>query len=265
MLFARSKPPTPPSISEATKDHTEVYNVRDELKKLVRNKNYCALIVVFASLNCICTCMASVVSTMTEPYDYTARQNAYLGETFIVSGVVGSIVISILLDRYHKYKLSLILLGFLSVLSITAGCFSLPSKNVGLFVANVAFIGFSGIPIAPLGNALAVELTYPVPEAISNGMLNVPNIIWGFLMGLLSSYLCEYSPIYTLILFVINSIIGCLALFCIKEDLRRLRPSKVKWEEVIVIPHQNLQSTITKEGTFIKVRHSIGEKSVASQ
>jgi hypothetical protein len=51
-------------------------------------------------------------------------------------------------------------------------------------------MGFSGIPVAPLGNAFAVELTYPVPEAISNGMLNIPNIIFGFIMGITSGILC---------------------------------------------------------------------------
>ena len=85
-------------------------------------------------------------------------------------------------------------------------------------------MGFSGIPVAPVGNAFAVELTYPVPEAISNGMMNIPNIIFGFIMGVVSGILCQYSPRYALLLFFINSVVGGLAVLFIREDLRRLKP-----------------------------------------
>jgi len=88
-------------------------------------------------------------------------------------------------------------------------------------------MGFSGIPVAPLGNAFAVELTYPVPEAISNGMLNIPNIIFGFIMGIASGVLCQISPRWAMLLFLINSVIGGIAVFFIHEELRRLRPEKV--------------------------------------
>ncbi len=86
-------------------------------------------------------------------------------------------------------------------------------------------IGLSSIPAAPIGNALAVEITYPVPESMSNGMMNIPNILYGFAMGILSGYLCDVkSPPWVLALFSINSLIGFVATLFVKEDLRRLRP-----------------------------------------
>jgi hypothetical protein len=42
--------------------------------------------------------MGAVMSSVTEPYGYTAKDNAVVGGIFIVSGVLGTIVISILLD-----------------------------------------------------------------------------------------------------------------------------------------------------------------------
>lgn len=42
---------------------------------------------------------------------------------------------------------------------------------MALFSINLAFIGFFVIPIIPSSYAFAVELTYPVPESMSNGMM----------------------------------------------------------------------------------------------
>ena len=75
-----------------------------------------------------------------------------------------------------------------------------------------------------------MELTYPIPEAMSNGMMNIPNILYGFAMGILSGYLCTYSPRWAMGLFFLNTIIGGAATLMIKEELRRLKP-KEKIEE----------------------------------
>ena len=97
---------------------------------------------------------------------------------------------------------------------------------------NTAFIGFAGIPAAPIGNAFAVELTYPIPEAMSNGMMNIPNILFGFMMGVTSGLLCEYSPLYALLLFTVISAIGGFTALFIHEDLRRLKPKETMNEKV---------------------------------
>lgn len=118
IVFARSSPKTPPSASASIP--TEVINVRKELKKLFTNKNYILLCVAFTCLNCICTCMGAVVSSVTQPYGYTGKDNALIGAVFIVFGVLGTIVISIMLDRYHKFKMTILITAILSVASLIA-------------------------------------------------------------------------------------------------------------------------------------------------
>lgn len=57
--------------------------------------------------------------------------------------------------------------------------FTLPSGSPLLFSLNLAAIGFTVIPIIPISYAFAVELTYPIPEAMSNGMMILPSQIYG--------------------------------------------------------------------------------------
>ena len=116
ILFARSQPPTPPSLSASRP--TEIINVKQELRKLFKNRNYILLCIAFTCLNCICTCMGAIVSSVTAPYDYKAKDNALIGGVFIVCGVLGTIVLSVLLDRYHRFKLTLLLTAILSVVSL---------------------------------------------------------------------------------------------------------------------------------------------------
>jgi MFS transporter, FLVCR family, feline leukemia virus subgroup C receptor-related protein len=163
--------------------------------------------------------MGAILSSVTQPYGYTGKDNALLGTVFIVCGVIGTIVISVLLDRYHRFKVTLLATAMLSVCSLIAASLTLPTRKVWLFSVNTAFIGFAGIPAAPVSNAFAVELTFPVPEAISNGMMN---ILFGFLMGIVSGLICEHwSPIYALAVFALISAVGGAAAI---EELRRLRP-----------------------------------------
>lgn len=176
--------------------------------------------------------MGAVLSSVTSPYHYKGRDNAIFGAVFIVCGVLGTVVISVLLDKYHKFKLTLGLTAVVSVVALGLCQVTLPSESTSLFAVNVAFLGFSGIPAAPVANAFAVELTYPLAEAMSNGMMNVPNILFGFVMGITAGVLCQYSPRYALLMFLVNSVVGGLACLCIEEDLRRLRPNKKKEENV---------------------------------
>ena len=99
---------------------------------------------------------------------------------------------------------------------------TLPSKNVALFVANVAVMGFATIPLTPISFAFAVELTYPAPEAMSNGMMILPNKVYGALMGILASNLSERNPIFALALFVANSAVCGVSAIFLREELRRL-------------------------------------------
>ncbi len=70
------------------------------------------------------------------------------------------------------------------------GLVTLPLEIGWIFSFNLAFIGFSVIPIIPISYGFAVELTFPVPEAVSNGMMILPSQIFGALMGAVAGIIC---------------------------------------------------------------------------
>jgi hypothetical protein len=101
---------------------------------------------------------------------------------------------------------------------------SLPSHNLTFFTLNIALTGIGIVPIASVCYGFAVELTFPTPEHVSNGILILPAKIYTTLLGLLIGYLSEnYSPMYAVAAFLMNSMISLIGAFYIKEDLRRLK------------------------------------------
>ena len=115
-------------------------------------------------------------------------------------------------------------IALLSVISTGLSIFSLPSGKAGLFGTNVAVMGFATIPMTPIAFAFAVELTYPAPEAMSNGMMILPNKVYGALMGILSSFLCnKVDPRYAIALFIFNSGVCVISSSLLKQELRRLK------------------------------------------
>ncbi len=99
---------------------------------------------------------------------------------------------------------------------------SLPSGNPVFFALTLAVIGFFAVPILPISFAFAVELTYPTPEPMSNGMMLLPTKILGALLAVAAGHLCSVDPYYALGLFLINALVTTAAAVMIKEELRRL-------------------------------------------
>lgn len=120
-----------------------------------------------------------MVSDLTEPYGYSPADNAVFGGVFIISGVVGSFIFGAILDKTAKFKLMLFVIAVSSTLSVALTFLSLPSKNFYFFTLNLLLVGASVISVIPVSYSFAVELTYPLSEAMSNGMMIMVSQIFG--------------------------------------------------------------------------------------
>ena len=233
LLIAREKPPTPPS-SAASRPPQDV-KFRENLKLLKSNKSYLLLCVSFTMLYGVYTSLGAVVAAITGPFGYKPQDNAVFGMVFIFFGVAGSFFLGIVLDKTQKFKLMINCTALCAVGFIILGLVTLPSGKVWLFSINLAFIGFSVIPIIPISYGFAVELTFPIPEAVSNGMMILPTQIFGAILGFVAGIICsstenlpepqnQWGPKFTIILFAVSALIGAVCSLFIVEDLRRLRP-----------------------------------------
>ncbi len=185
----------------------------EELSKLIKNKNYLFLCAAYTFTHSNNVALSAMVSSLTSFYGYSGSNNSIFGGLYIVCGVLGSFTASFILDRFQIFK-KVTLSVLTGALIFTCLVFlTLPSGNIYLFALNMSLLGSMVIPLAPISYSFAVELTYPTSEQISNGIIILPAKLYGTTLGVIGGLLAEKNPKYTIILFIINTIISLIASF----------------------------------------------------
>ena len=93
---------------------------------------------------------------------------------------------------------------------------------------NIGLAGFFIVPIMPVAFSFAVELTFPVSEAMSNGTMGLFSQVLGVLETILATKLADEDPDMCIEMFLVMIAIGCVASIFIREDLRRINISNNK-------------------------------------
>ena len=176
----------------------------------------------FALVVSILACLSATIDQLLRPYGYTVAQTSLMGAFSVASGLVGALTVGVIVDRTRQY--------LLVYRTLVVGCFvfslpflwTLPSGNVALLLPNIALVFAVALPLVPLGVGLAVELAFPVSEAVSVGWL----LFWSGAVALgvtyLGSWLCQKDPMLEIVLFGILGL-GAITSTCfVKEELNRL-------------------------------------------
>lgn len=223
LILAREKPPTPPSESASLTRPT--FDINHELKNLIKNRSYCLIVLDYTLLYGTVSAVGAIISSLTAPYNYSAKDNSLFGGLFISCGITGSLCCGILLDKFPKYKMSVMIVAFTSTFFLLTAFFTLPSGEAALLGLNLALLGLFAVPMSLISFSFSVELTYPTPDAVSNGMMVLASKIYGALLSVIGGVLAKKAdPLYAIGLFTVNNLIAFIASFFIVEELRRLRP-----------------------------------------
>jgi len=179
ILWVRNIPPSQPSAIAGLVDVTQFISGS---KELAQNKNFVLLFFVFSLIYGIYGALPSIISQLTEPYAYTDVDNAIFGSLFLVGGVISSFVVGVILDKFQNYKQQTTILCILSSIFSAFMFYCLPSKSTVLFGFNIFLLGAAVIPMLAVAYPFACELTYPLGEAFSNGMLMTLSLFWGAIL-----------------------------------------------------------------------------------
>lgn len=164
ILLAREAPPTPPCPPEMEARSLMLVGLRS----LLRSASFWVLMGVFLVANGIFNGLSTWLEGIVRPRGFTPDQAGVLGGLLLLGGILGAIILPGISDRLRRRK-PFLLLGVLGCLPGLLGMtFSL---NYGWLMLSAFEFGFMLIGIAPIGYQYAAELTYPVPEGTSNGLL----------------------------------------------------------------------------------------------
>ncbi len=233
-VLIKEKPPTPASF-----EPSEPPAFKQSYKKMFRNPSFVGLMVVFSlGWAHFITLLVKVdgVSALTG----FPNSNAIVGVVMLCGGMLGALLIPALSDRFRKRKLFLIicsigaipgglLITFPSVLSFWV--FS--SRMVALTGAGL--LGFFLMGAGPLGYQYAAELSHPVAETVSQGLLSLNSEFIGVFLVLFTTIRGGAYLRVELFVMLVAAVAGALVLFRIKES------------PVIITEDERLREAVKKE------------------
>ena len=183
-LFVKERPVNAPASTEP-----EVRSLMfDGLRETFKNRNFLLLLAIFfvglGAFNAVTTWIEDLL----KPRGFTITQAGVTGGMMIIGGILGAVVMPTLSDKKHK-RVPFILA---SILGATLGLAGVTYASSYLMLLASAFVlGFFLLSAGPIGFQFGAEITRPVPEGTSNGLLllmgQISGILFIFGMELLKS------------------------------------------------------------------------------
>jgi len=185
LILFREKPETPPSSTEAS----ETSKVWQNIKKVLKDRNAILLIASFGLILGVMNTYGTIIGIISSDLGYTEANASLFGAVFIVGGIFGSGVFGGLVEVKKNYKQATVIICWLTFVTPLPMYFALPTKLVWAVALSVFWIGFSSVSILPVGIDFGVELTHPIAESISSGLLMSSGQFFGIILTISGSVL----------------------------------------------------------------------------
>ncbi|XP_072350643.1 choline/ethanolamine transporter flvcr2a [Scyliorhinus torazame] len=245
ILVFQEKPEIPPSQAQAAilacpgRD----YSYTRSILQLIRNIPFFLLIVTYGINTGSYYAVSTLLNKMVLAHYPGEELNAgRIGLTIVVSGMVGSIICGIWLDKTRTYKMIIsflficlqegrhgkpcrqttLVVYFMAFAGMVAFTFTLNLGHLWVVFLTAGLLGFFMTGYLPLGFEFGAELTYPESEGTSSGLLNESAQVFGITFTISQGKLIDrFGSVAGNIFIFVFLFVGTIITAIIKSDLRR--------------------------------------------
>ena len=217
-LFVKERPVD----SEGSKEPDVRSLMFDGLKETFKNSNFRMLLAVFFVGLGVFNAVTTWIEDLLKPRGFSIAQAGFTGGMMIIGGIIGAVLLPALSDKTKKrvpFLLAAVLGAAVGLAGVTY------SNNYILLLASAFVLGFFLLSAGPIGFQYGAEITSPVPEGTSNGLL----LLMGQISGILFIFGMEMlkSPETGSMSLSMNILLGLMlvALF-ISTQLKEPSPAK---------------------------------------
>ncbi|VDN04095.1 unnamed protein product [Thelazia callipaeda] len=227
------KPLLPPSLAQLqVLEDTKETHYFQSLKQLLKNSNFILLFITYginAGVFYAVSTLLSQVILMFHPDEQ--ESTGTIGLLLVLAGMFGSVICGMILDRFHQFRLTIIGVYLFSTLGMFLFTFVVDFLQMWCIYASAIFLGFFMTGYLPIGFEFAVELTFPVTEGTTSGLLNASAQILGIVLTLTGGFILQnFSAFASNLTFTGFLVAGTLLTgTLIKSDLRRQNVQKVSY------------------------------------
>ena len=172
-FIEKDKPDNPSSPSE----NKNKFELIKDLKELFTNLKFIFLLISSFFIIGYYFIILNIFNDLLDIYQIDKNQCTIIYSVSVIVGIISSLIFSFLMDKYKKFKL------FLNIFCISAIVFQVfltfllelvESRGLNAFAICLIFyilINASIIPFYTIGMNYVCEITYPVSESISGGII----------------------------------------------------------------------------------------------
>lgn len=180
IIFTREKPRVAPPGPIAQREDLS----KESVMKLIKNKPYMTvLLICFISMG-IFNSVMTLLETILLPLGISSAQSGIIGAIFVISGVLGAIILPVLSDKTGT-RIPFFVGSIIILIPVYIGFTFLHNFYLLAFIAILA--GFCIMGVAPILFQHGSEVAYPVQEGTSLGMI----LLMGQISGVLIVYIFE--------------------------------------------------------------------------
>jgi MFS transporter, FLVCR family, MFS-domain-containing protein 7 len=182
-LLNASEESAPPSLTFS--ENFKIY--LSQIGKLLKSKDFFILTMSFGLSLGLFNGLTTLIEQIFCTRGYTDDDAGYFGGAMIVSGIVGSVISGLILDKTKRFEeLAKICFAMSALSNIFLVCIQLydNDKSTIYYLLMLSFVitGFFGLPLLPICMEMSIECVYPIPEATSTGLLFIAGQVFGIIM-----------------------------------------------------------------------------------
>ena len=228
-FILKDKPDIPPSPSQNIDDSNKPGLIQS-LKMLFTNIRFIYLLISTFMVVGYYDVMGTIINNLFTMYGVTGQQSSIIYAVSSVAGMISSLVISWLLDKYKKFKLFMIILCLLGTVFQAMFTFLLElveSKGLNAYAIGLVLytlVNMIVVPFYTIGMNYACEITYPVGESINGGIMMTMSQI----SGIGGTFLCQHfldnyvsKPWISNVILLGFFVVACIFVFLFDEKLER--------------------------------------------
>ncbi|MEJ2169505.1 MAG: MFS transporter, partial [Desulfobacterales bacterium] len=210
-VFIKPAPPKPPGDVPARE------RFREGVKHLLKIRVMIVLITIFFIGLGLFNALTTWIEQIIAPRGFNTIQAGTLGAVLMVSGIVGCLIVPPLSDKYRRRKIFIVI----CIVCTTPGLIGLTfAASYWLLLVSGMVLGFFLLSAAPVIFQYAAELSYPSPEATSQGVLMLSGQIAGiiFILGM-DHFRTESGSMTPFMIFLVGlSLLNILLSLLLKES-----------------------------------------------
>lgn len=229
LLVFQSRPPHAPSRAQLLMMKSRPQEMYlSSLVRLLKSVDFLLLMISYGlnagSYYAISTLLNAMVLHYFPGEEITVGQ---IGLTIILTGIAGSIVAGVWLDKTKYFKSTSVAIFLLSAMGMFAFTFTLNQGQIWIVFLTSGLLGFFMTGYLPVGYEFAAEITYPEPEGTACGLLTSSAMMFGIVMTLGMRTMMNQVSIMAANIFVsCVLLVGTVLTACIRSRYYRQEAEK---------------------------------------